>query len=127
MTDIGPDPDRLAEDERTVRRGLWDKLRGAAQRVPFVEDALAAFYCATDPKTPASAKAVLMGALAYFVMPADMAPDWLLAVGFVDDAAALAAAVQAVRGNLRPEHYDRARDTLARTSAGTSAGDAAAA
>ncbi len=106
------DPIRVERDERYVRRRFWNTLRANLHRIPFLEQALAAFFCATDPQTPFKAKAILMAALAYFVLPADSIPDWLIAVGFVDDAAVLATAVQAVRSNLRPEHHDRARATL---------------
>jgi uncharacterized membrane protein YkvA (DUF1232 family) len=107
------DSSKAAHDETLVRRRFWDKLRANLKRLPFLEHALAAWYCAIDPATPVAAKAVLWGALAYFIMPADLVPDWLLAVGFTDDAAAIMAALQAVRANLRPEHYDRARTALA--------------
>lgn len=106
------DASKAARDETLVRRRFWDKLRANVKRLPFLEHVLAAWYCAMDPATPTAAKAVLMGALAYFIMPADLIPDWLLAVGFTDDAAAIMAALQAVRANLRPEHYDRARAAL---------------
>lgn len=106
------DPIRVERNERYVRRRFWNTLRANLHRVPFLEQALAAFFCATDPQTPFKAKAILMAALAYFVLPADSIPDWLIAVGFVDDAAVLATAVQAVRTNLRPEHQDRARAAL---------------
>lgn len=106
------DASKAARDETLVRRRFWDKLRANVKRLPFLEHVLAAWYCAMDPATPTAAKAVLMGALAYFIMPADLVPDWLLAVGFTDDAAAIMAALQAVRANLRPEHYDRARAAL---------------
>ncbi|HYD67897.1 YkvA family protein [Azospirillum sp.] len=105
-------PERLEEEERFVRRRFWEKLRANLRRLPFVEHLLAAFYCATDPATPAGAKAILLGALAYFVLPFDGVPDWLLIAGFTDDAAVLMAAIQAVRVNLRPEHYDKARAAL---------------
>lgn len=106
------DVTKVTRDETLVRRRFWNKLRANVKRLPFLEHALAAWYCAIDPATPATAKAVLMGALAYFIMPADLVPDWLLVVGFTDDAAAIMAALQAVRANLRPEHYDRARAAL---------------
>ena len=34
---------------------------------------------------------ILVGALVYFICPADVIPDAIPAIGFVDDAAALAA------------------------------------
>jgi uncharacterized membrane protein YkvA (DUF1232 family) len=106
-------PDRLADNERLVRRRFWPKLRAAIGRIPFAEDAVAAFYCATDPATPLHVKAGLLGALAYFILPADMVPDLLAGLGFTDDAAVLLGAVRAVSSHLRPDHYDRARSALA--------------
>lgn len=106
------DPIRVERDETFVRRRFWDKLRANLHRVPFLDQALAAFYCATDPATPMKAKAMLLAALVYFIMPVDALPDWLILAGFTDDAAVLAAAIQAVRLNMKPEHMARARATL---------------
>ena len=106
------DPERVEREERFVRRRFWDKLRANLDRVPFLEDLIAAFYCATDSATPFKAKAMLFAALAYFIMPADALPDWLLLAGFTDDAAVLAAAVQAVRVNMKDSHYELARSRI---------------
>ena len=108
------DHDKLAADEALVNDGFWDKLRKTLGRVPFVEDALAAYYCATDGKTPMYVKAVLMGALAYFIVPTDVIPDFIAGLGYTDDAAVLAAAIGAVRSAMRPEHFDAARAFLSK-------------
>ncbi|PWC82345.1 hypothetical protein TSH100_24050 [Azospirillum sp. TSH100] len=107
-----PDPGRVERDERLVRRRFWQKLRANLHRIPFLEELVAAYFCATDPATPYRAKAILLGALAYFVLPVDAVPDWLLIAGFTDDAAVLAAAVQTVRTNLTPAHWARAKQAL---------------
>lgn len=99
-------------DEMIVRRGFWRKLRRNLHRLPFLRHVLAAWYCAVDPATPATAKAVLMGALAYFVIPADLIPDWLAGFGFVDDAAAVMAALRILDAHVRPGHYEKADATL---------------
>lgn len=106
------DPSQFAEDQDTVSEGFWDKLRGAAGRIPFLEDALAAYYCATDGATPVQVKAILMGALAYFVIPSDMIPDFIVAMGFTDDAAVLYAAIRTVAPHIREPHRDKARAAL---------------
>src|SRR4051812_31805515 len=103
----------MEQDERLVRERFWSKLRSSIARIPFAEDAVAAFYCATYSSTPTKVKAILLGALAYFVMPVDAVPDFIALLGFTDDAALLMAAVQTVRANLRPDHYAKARETLA--------------
>ena len=106
------DPRRYARDRARVERGFWTKARRTLGRVPFVEDAVAAYFCALDKDTPLAVKAVLMGALAYFVMPADMIPDFLAGFGFADDAAVLAAAIRAVAPHIGPRHRRRARTAL---------------
>ena len=114
LDDRNVDHDKLRADVALVNQGFWDKLRKTLGRVPFIEDALAAYYCATDGKTPMFVKAVLMGALAYFIVPSDVIPDFIAGLGFTDDAAVMAAAIAAVRAALKPPHFDKARAFLAK-------------
>ncbi|MBO0661549.1 DUF1232 domain-containing protein [Jiella sp. MQZ9-1] len=109
---IGSDRDSAEREER-VRSSFFAAVRRALRHIPFMDDVVAAYYCALDPKTPATTRGILIAALAYFVLPMDLIPDMLLGLGFTDDIAVLLAAFNAVRGNIRPEHYDRARETLA--------------
>jgi uncharacterized membrane protein YkvA (DUF1232 family) len=106
----------LTPDEVRVRRGFWDKVRATLGRVGFLEEAIAAFYCATDPRTPKWVKAVLLGALAYFILPFDGIPDFLIAFGYTDDLAVLLGAIRAVGGHVTDDHRLRAREALARFS-----------
>jgi uncharacterized membrane protein YkvA (DUF1232 family) len=105
---------RLADDEQTLTRRFWRKLRALAARLPFAEDLIAAHYCAFDHQTPVHVKAALIGAIAYFVLPADVIPDVLPIVGYTDDAAMLAAAIRLVAQHITPDHREAARQTLAR-------------
>jgi uncharacterized membrane protein YkvA (DUF1232 family) len=57
-------------------------------------------------------RGVLLGAVAYFVLPADMIPDLLGPLGFTDDASVIAAAIAAVGSHLQPIHRAQARDRL---------------
>lgn len=107
------EPEKYARDRARVEQGFWSKVRGTLGRVSFIEDAAAAYYCALDPQTPIRVKAILMGALAYFILPADVVPDILGAFGFVDDAAVLAAAYRQVAQHITPRHRDRARHAMA--------------
>ncbi|MGF1610789.1 MAG: YkvA family protein [Kiloniellales bacterium] len=107
------DPVVYAQDRATVEASFWHKLRSNLGRVPFLDEALAAYYCARDRETPTRVKAVLMGALAYFVVPTDIIPDFVAWVGFTDDAAVLAIAIQAVAPHIKPRHRERARQMLA--------------
>jgi uncharacterized membrane protein YkvA (DUF1232 family) len=100
-------------DDTALRRSFWRKARRVAAHIPFAEELLAAYYCAFDRATPLPVKATLVGALAYFVLPADTIPDVLPAIGFTDDAAVLATAIKLVTSHIRPEHRDAAKSRLA--------------
>jgi uncharacterized membrane protein YkvA (DUF1232 family) len=100
-------------DEMMVTRGFWPKLAANLARVPFAEEAVAAWYCAFDPATPVKVKGTLLAALAYFILPFDMIPDVLIGVGFTDDLAVLVTAITLVRNHVTQEHRDRAREKIA--------------
>lgn len=108
------DPVRAAADRRLVRRSFWRKLGRVASRVPFLDDLLAAYWCALDPATPKHVKAALFGALAYFVLPADFIPDILAHVGFTDDLTVLMATIGAVKGHVTERHREKAKQALGR-------------
>jgi uncharacterized membrane protein YkvA (DUF1232 family) len=103
-----------AADEWDLQRGFWRKVWRVAAGLPFAEDLLAAYYCAFDRNTPLHVKAVLVGAIAYFVLPTDLIPDYIPVIGYTDDAAVLAAAVKLVSSHITPDHREAARRTLAR-------------
>ena len=114
-TAAGGSADSTADEaEARVREGFWPKLRRNIGRLPFAEDLVAAYYAMLDPVTPASAKAILAGALAYFVIPTDLIPDMLIGTGFLDDATVLGFALQTVAKSIRPRHRDRAARGLER-------------
>jgi uncharacterized membrane protein YkvA (DUF1232 family) len=50
---------QAANDEARVKAGFWKKMKAVAARIPFAEDALAAYYCALDRQTPLSARGAL--------------------------------------------------------------------
>ena len=52
-------------NEMRVKRDFWPKMRKVASKIPFADQALAAWYATQDPQTPFRAKALLLGALAY--------------------------------------------------------------
>jgi uncharacterized membrane protein YkvA (DUF1232 family) len=104
----------LTSNEQKVRSAFWPKLAKVFASIPFAEDAVAAYYCAFDRATPLKVKGILLGALAYFVLPIDAIPDFILGLGFTDELAVLVTAITMIRSHLKPEHYEKARETLAR-------------
>jgi uncharacterized membrane protein YkvA (DUF1232 family) len=105
-------PAVVARNERIVEKSFWRKLLKVAGQIPFAEDLAAAYFCATDPATPAKVKGVLFAALAYFVLPFDAIPDFVAGFGFTDDAAVLAIAIGLVSRHITDRHRARARHAL---------------
>lgn len=106
-------PEEAEEKEARVRARFWPTVKKAVRSIPFIGEVVAAYYAMLDPTTPTAARLTLVAALAYFVTPFDFVPDFLLGVGFLDDASVLAAAIAAVRGSIKPEHREAARRALA--------------
>lgn len=105
-------PAVVARNEKTVSDGFWRKLLKVAGRIPFAEEAAAAWFCARDPETPARVRAMLLAALAYFVTPVDFIPDFVAVFGFTDDATVLMAALGLVSSYMKPRHRKAAREAL---------------
>ncbi len=101
-----------AQDTQALIRDFWRKLGRVAARLPFAADLLAAYYCAFDRETPLRVKGMLLGAIAYFVLPTDAIPDVMPVIGFTDDAAVLAAALKLVADYITPLHREAAQDKL---------------
>ena len=74
---------------------FWDKVKHFALAAgrEVIEKALWLYYAFQKSETPAWAKAVITGALAYFILPVDAVPDAIPVAGYTDDLGALAAAI----------------------------------
>jgi len=101
-----------ARQARIVREGFWKKLLKLTGRVPFAEDLAAAYFCVVDPATPSRVRGVLLVALAWFVVPASIMPEFLVVLGLTDDAAVVALVAGIVRRHTKERHYKRARVAL---------------
>lgn len=106
------EPQVIERNQSRVQRGFWAKLKRSVGRVPFLEEAVSAYYCAFDPQTPRPVKATLLAALAYFVVPTDMIPDFIAGLGFTDDATVLFATVRLVSSHIGERHREQARQRL---------------
>ena len=101
-------------NEARVRDGFWPKIRRTAARIPFAGQALSVWYAARDPETPTAAKGIMLGALAYFVLPVDAIPDIFAGIGFTDDAAVIAALLATLGSHVKRRHREAAQAALAR-------------
>ena len=109
-----PDDDQdFEKKQKNVKDGFWRKVKTSAARIPFMEDVVASYYCAMDPETPMRVRGILIAALAYFILPLDTIPDFLVGFGFTDDIAVLGAALSAIKGNIKDAHRLAAKEALA--------------
>lgn len=105
------DPD---ENRNIINEGYSEKIRKYAGKVPFAEEAVASYHFLMDSETPTKSKAIIAGALAYFVVPTDIIPDFIAIMGFTDDATVMFIAVNAI--DLKERHLQQAREFLLRQS-----------
>ena len=99
-------------NEASVVKNFWPKLKKSLASIPFAEEVVASYYCAFDPATPLKVKGILLAALAYFIMPIDVIPDFILGLGFTDDMAVLYTAISLIRSHMTQAHRDKAKVTL---------------
>ncbi|BBM67342.1 hypothetical protein ACOMICROBIO_GDFFDHBD_03024 [Vibrio sp. B1REV9] len=99
-----------APDEKTFWRKMKNSVKKAGEEIAVM--GIKSWLAMTDSKTATRHKAILGGALAYFVLPTDMVPDMLAGVGFTDDMAALTLAANSVGNAITEEHEEQAREKL---------------
>ena len=112
-------PDDAAASERDYAaeysdESFWDKVFKFALKAgrEVILRALILYYCLQDEDTPKWAKTVIVGALGYFIFPADVIPDFVPGAGYTDDLAVLVAAVATVLVHIKPEHRRQAEEMI---------------
>jgi len=92
-----------------------DRPEQFAGRLPFVKELVAAYYCALDPTTPMRVRAILLAALAYFILRWRYRPLTLLwrGLAFTDDAGVLTA-LFGLASHIKPVHRAAAARALGR-------------
>lgn len=96
-----------------VEEGFWGKVKRYASKVPFAREVMALYYCALDPETPRAAKVTAIGAIAYWILPLDLLPDFIPVAGFADDATAVIIAFKTLSGYITEEHREKAEQFFA--------------
>jgi uncharacterized membrane protein YkvA (DUF1232 family) len=77
---------------------FWLKLKRFAKKAgtKVVYVALLLYYVLQSPNVPIKSKAIIIGALGYFIAPLDIIPDILIGVGYGDDLGVLLGALVSV-------------------------------
>ena len=96
--------------EDSFFRKIVDYGKTAGTKVVFA--ALLLFYAMKSDKMPLSEKAIVLGALGYFIFPFDLIPDFIPIVGYADDLTALYVALKKVTSYIDNDTISQARNKL---------------
>lgn len=93
---------------------FWEKLKKFAKKAgsSVVYAVLLLYYTLQKPEVPAKAKAIIIGALGYFILPLDLIPDIAVGVGYTDDLGALGIALFQVAMYIDDEIKQKAKEKL---------------
>ncbi len=94
--------------------GLWEKIKKYSKKAgsSAVYAVLLLYYVLQKKEVPKKSKAVILGALGYFILPLDFIPDIAAGIGFTDDIGALVAALWQVSMYIDADVKQQARDRL---------------
>jgi uncharacterized membrane protein YkvA (DUF1232 family) len=93
---------------------LFDKIKKSFSKAgaKVIYNVLLLYNILKHDDTSTVDKGIIIGALAYFILPIDAIPDFLIPLGYTDDLGVLVAALEKVRGNLNEDIRDKAKDDL---------------
>jgi len=100
--------ERVEYDEQLefALKNIDEKLARLSAKLQIVKHVLALYRYMVDPEVHWTKKALVVGALVYFIVPIDAIPDFTPIVGYVDDAAVVAAVIKTL-GKEFLKYYDR--------------------
>lgn len=90
---------------------FWTKLKDMALKAgsKVVYIALQLYYVLKSEDVLISDKALILGALGYFILPVDLIPDFIPGLGFADDLAALTFVYLKIKSVITPEIREQAK------------------
>ncbi|UAL54596.1 DUF1232 domain-containing protein [Metabacillus dongyingensis] len=93
---------------------FWSKLKKYGKKAgsSVVYAVLLLYFTLQKPEVPAKTKAIIIGALGYFILPLDLIPDLAVGVGYTDDLGALGLALLQVAMYIDQDIKDQAKQKL---------------
>lgn len=95
-------------------KNMWDKIArfGKSAGAECIYYVLLLYYALGSKDVKPAAKALIIGALGYFISPLDLIPDVVVGFGFIDDLSALVFALTKISTMITPDVKDKARGKL---------------
>ncbi|WML39969.1 YkvA family protein [Neobacillus sp. OS1-2] len=103
-----------AASENYSDEKFWDKLKKFGKKAgsSVVYAVLLLYFTLQKPEIPVRAKAIIIGALGYFILPFDLIPDFAVGVGYTDDLGALGVALFQVAMYIDEDIKNKAKEKL---------------
>lgn len=114
MDEIVNEKDLKKYEEHYSEEGLKNKIGRFAKKAGLKTTYYAILLknALTSGSVRLSDKAIIIGALGYFISPFDIIPDLMIGVGFVDDLAALCLAVKKISSSINSSIREISKEEL---------------
>jgi len=85
-----------------IEENLWEKLERVGKKISFTRDIKALFNYFRNSRVSWYRKAIVVGALIYFITPIDAVPDLTPLFGYLDDLGVITAVLKFLGSELIP-------------------------
>ncbi len=94
--------------------GLWNKIKKYSKKAgsSVIYAVLLLYFVLQKKEVPTRSKAMIIGALGYFILPFDLIPDVAAGIGYTDDIGALLAALWQVSMYIDQDVKNQAKEKL---------------
>ena len=93
---------------------FWNKVLNIAKKagIKVIYVALLLYYTLKSSHVSNTDKAIIIGALGYFILPIDIIPDYIPFIGYTDDMTVLIYAYRRVKSNIDDNIREKAKYKL---------------
>ena len=93
---------------------FWNKILSMAKKagLKLIYLALLLYYTLESRNVSKTDKAIIIGALGYFILPLDIIPDYIPIIGYTDDMTILVYAYNRVKSNINDHIREKAKNKL---------------
>ena len=93
---------------------FWNKILSMAKKagLKLIYLALLLYYTLESRNVSKTDKAIIIGALGYFILPLDIIPDYIPIIGYTDDMTILIYAYNRVKSNINDHIREKAKNKL---------------